>query len=173
LALDLARRNAGCVGLLLIDLDHFKPVNDTLGHDAGDAMLCELAKRVTGVVRRVDTVARLGGDEFAVVLMDVTSGEDAERVATKVLAAICRPLTIQGNLVPMSGSIGVAVFPGDGENPTELLRSADQAMYESKKLARGGARRYKAEASREQVETKIPRTEMETVTGEDVASVTR
>jgi GGDEF domain-containing protein len=73
----------------------------------------------------------------------------------------------------MSGSIGVAVFPGDGENPTELLRSADQAMYESKKLARGGARRYKAEASREQVETKIPRTEMETVTGEDVASVTR
>jgi diguanylate cyclase (GGDEF)-like protein len=152
LALNLACRNGGCVGLLLLDLDHFKPVNDTLGHDAGDAMLRALAERVTGVVRKVDTVARLGGDEFAVVLMDVTSGEDAERIAQKVLEAICQPVKIKEKMVPMSGSIGVAVFPGDGENVTELLRSADLAMYESKKLARGGVRRYQREVTLEKVE---------------------
>ena len=146
-ALEFSRRNGDCVGLLLLDLDHFKPVNDTLGHDAGDAMLCALAQRVTGVVRKVDTVARLGGDEFAVVLVGVTSGADAELVAQKVLRSVCQPLEIKGNTVMMSASIGVAVFPGDGDSVTELLRSADLAMYESKKLLRGGVRRYRHEAT--------------------------
>ncbi len=173
LALDLARRKAACVGLLLIDLDHFKPINDTMGHDAGDAMLCALAQRVLGVVRKVDTVARLGGDEFAVVLMDVTSGEDAERVANKILEAICRPVIIQGKSIPMSGSIGVAVFPGDGENPTELLRSADLAMYESKKLARGGVRRYQAENTLEGVEAPTAGVGQDSASAVDVAGVTR
>lgn len=144
-ALDLSRRRGGNVGLLLLDLDHFKPVNDTLGHDAGDAMLCAFADRVTGTVRKVDTVARLGGDEFAVVLEEVSDGDDAEHVALKILDAVCRPVEIEGQQIAMSVSIGVAVFPGDGDSVTELLRSADLAMYESKKHLRGGVRRYRRE----------------------------
>ncbi len=155
MALGMSRRSGECVGLLLLDLDHFKPINDTLGHDAGDAMLCALAARVSRVVRKVDTVARLGGDEFAVVLDRVTSGEDAERVARKVLAAICRPVEIKGQMVPMSASIGVALFPQDGDSVTELLRSADLAMYESKKRARGGVCRYRREITMEEVEQMI------------------
>jgi diguanylate cyclase (GGDEF)-like protein len=152
MALGLSRRSGECVGLLLLDLDHFKPVNDTLGHDAGDAMLCALAKRVSGAVRKVDTVARLGGDEFAVLLMSVAGGDDAEHVAHKILSAVCQPVEIKGKMVPMSASIGVAVFPNDGDSVTELLRSADLAMYESKKLARGGVRRYRREVTVEEVE---------------------
>jgi diguanylate cyclase (GGDEF)-like protein len=152
MALGMSRRSAECVGLLLLDLDHFKPVNDTLGHDAGDAMLCALAERVSGALRKVDTVARLGGDEFAVVLPRVWSGEDAEGVARKVLAAVCRPVQIKGQTIAMSASIGVSVFPQDGDSVAELLRSADLAMYESKKLARGGVRRYRREMALEEVE---------------------
>ncbi len=152
MALALSQRRGGCVGLLLLDLDRFKQVNDTLGHDAGDAMLCALAERVTGAVRKVDTVARLGGDEFAVVLADVSGGDDAEMVAQKILAAVCRPVTIANQPIAMSVSIGVAVFPLDGANVTELLRSADLAMYESKKLARGGVRRYRREVTMQEVE---------------------
>jgi diguanylate cyclase (GGDEF)-like protein len=101
----------------------------------------------------VDTVARLGGDEFAVVLPDVSTGEDAEAVARKILAAVCQPVTIKGRQVAMSVSIGVAVFPEDGDSETELLRSADLAMYESKKLARGGVRRYQRKASVQETES--------------------
>ncbi len=152
MALELSRRTGRSVGLLLLDLDHFKPVNDTLGHDAGDAMLCALAGRVSSAVRKVDTVARLGGDEFAVVLVNVSDGEEAELVARKILAAVCQPLTIKGRQVAMSASIGVAVFPQDGDSVTELLRSADLAMYESKKLARGGVRRYQRDVTMAEVE---------------------
>jgi diguanylate cyclase (GGDEF)-like protein len=153
MALGMSRRNGNRVGLLLLDLDHFKPINDTLGHDAGDALLCALAERASAAVRKVDTVARLGGDEFAVVLPDVSTGEDAEAVARKILAAVCQPVTIKGRQVAMSVSIGVAVFPEDGDSETELLRSADLAMYESKKLARGGVRRYQREAAVKEVAT--------------------
>jgi diguanylate cyclase (GGDEF)-like protein len=143
LAIEQARRNGQRVGLLLLDLDDFKQVNDTLGHEAGDAMLRALAERVSGAVRKVDTVARLGGDEFAVLLVDVNSGTDAEMVAMKILAAICRPVTVKNREIPMSASIGVCVFPEDGDSVKELLRSADLAMYGSKKRARGGVRRYR------------------------------
>ncbi len=152
MALGMSRRNGNRVGLLLLDLDHFKPINDTMGHDAGDAMLCALAERASAAVRKLDTVARLGGDEFAVVLPDVSTGEDAEAVARKILAAVCQPVTIKGRQVAMSVSIGVAVFPEDGDCETELLRSADLAMYESKKLARGGVRRYRSEVTMDEVE---------------------
>jgi diguanylate cyclase (GGDEF)-like protein len=153
MALGMSRRNGNRVGLLLLDLDHFKPINDTLGHDAGDALLCALAERASAAVRKVDTVARLGGDEFAVVLPDVSTGEDAEAVARKILAAVCQPVTIKGRQVAMSVSIGVAVFPEDGDSEMELLRSADLAMYESKKLARGGVRRYQRKASVQETES--------------------
>ena len=153
MALGFARCNGNRVGLLLLDLDHFKPVNDTLGHDAGDAMLCALAERASGAVREVDTVARLGGDEFVVVLLHVSGGEDAEMVARKILATVCQPVRIKGMQVPMSASIGVAVFPDDGDSLNGLLRSADLAMYESKKAARGGVRRYQREVTIEEVES--------------------
>ena len=146
-ALALSGRSGECVGLLLLDLDHFKPVNDTLGHDAGDAMLCALAQRVAGAIRKVDTLARLGGDEFAVILVDLGDADDAEKVAIKLLESICQPVEIAGRLIGMSASIGVAVFPEDGDSVTELLRSADLAMYQSKKHLRGGVRRYRREAT--------------------------
>jgi diguanylate cyclase (GGDEF)-like protein len=151
-SLDLARQGGRSLGLLLLDLDHFKPVNDTLGHEAGDRMLCVLAERVSAVLRRADTVARLGGDEFAVVLVEVADDADAEVVAEKILRAVCQPVTIEGHEIAMSASIGVAVFPEDGSSVTELLRSADLAMYESKKLARGGIRRFRREVTLAEVE---------------------
>jgi diguanylate cyclase (GGDEF)-like protein len=148
LAMEQARRSGRRVGLLLLDLDHFKPVNDTMGHDAGDAMLRALADRVSGAVRKIDIVARLGGDEFAVLLVDVSSGADAEMVANKILAEICRPVTIKNREIPMSASIGVCVFPEDGGTVTDLLRCADLAMYQSKKRAGGGVGRYRAAEDR-------------------------
>jgi len=144
-AIEQASHNGQTVGLLLLDLDHFKSVNDTLGHDAGDALLRVLAERLNSSVRKADTVARLGGDEFAVLLADVNNGDDVETVATKVLAAICRPVLVKNREIPMSASIGFSVFPEDGATVTELLRSADLAMYGSKHRARGGLQRYRAE----------------------------
>jgi len=132
-ALRLAERNAETVALLLLDLNRFKEINDTLGHHCGDLLLQEVASRLSGALRDSDTVARLGGDEFAVVLPDIGSAAEAREVAERLLAVLQCPADLDGTAVDVSGSIGVAVYPLDSRNSTELLQHADIAMYAAKR----------------------------------------
>ncbi|NJO54195.1 MAG: EAL domain-containing protein [Bacteroidales bacterium] len=122
--------------LLFIDLDHFKDVNDAIGHDAGDALLQEIGRRLQSGVRRHDLVARLGGDEFAVVLSDVACVEDAAAKASRLLEACRQPVRHAGHLIHTNASIGVTMFPKDGVDPAQLLKNADVALYRSKSSGR-------------------------------------
>ena len=121
-----------------MDLDRFKWINDTLGHDVGDALLQEMAARLTGVIRDSDTVARLGGDEFAVILPALRRVEDAQVVADKIIAAVLRPISLKGHCIRVGCSVGLATYPQQGHTEEALLRHADLAMYEAKQA--GGNR---------------------------------
>ncbi|MBZ2206811.1 putative bifunctional diguanylate cyclase/phosphodiesterase [Massilia soli] len=123
--------------LLFIDLDGFKDVNDLHGHDAGDALLCEAAARIGACIRDSDTVARLGGDEFTVLITEVRHMQHVDILAGHILDELRRPFAIAGKEVAISGSIGIAVFPQDAANAAELIRRADQAMYQVKNGGRG------------------------------------
>ncbi len=136
-ALERARRSSSHVALMFLDLDHFKRINDTLGHDVGDELLRSLAYRLREVVRAYDTVSRIGGDEFTVVLGDLDAPEDAATVARKILNSLRSPLTINGELrVIVTASIGIATFPSCGNDIDTLMRSADVAMYQAKRDGR-------------------------------------
>lgn len=141
----LAERRGDRVGLLVLDLDRFKDVNDTLGHHQGDVLLCEVAKRLTGAIRASDSVARLGGDEFGILLENVASEEKVLEVAERVLAVVGKPVTLDGATVDVGCSIGAAIYPQHGDNPTELLKNADIAMYVAKR-ERLGASAYSVDA---------------------------
>ncbi|HYD61985.1 MAG TPA: EAL domain-containing protein [Noviherbaspirillum sp.] len=131
-----ARRTRKPVALLFIDLDRFKEVNDLLGHDAGDNLLCESARRIRSCVRAADTVARLGGDEFTVILIDLEGPAHVEDIAQKILDVLAQPFEMDHKRIHVSGSIGITMFPGDGKDPECLLRNADQAMYVAKNAGR-------------------------------------
>lgn len=126
------RRSTHAAGVLFVDLDRFKAVNDTYGHAAGDTVLTTCAGRIRSAVRPGDFVARLGGDEFAIILRRVGVREEAYAVATRVRTEIARPIVIDGQVVSVDASIGVALAPGDGTDPDTLLGSADSAMYHAK-----------------------------------------
>ena len=123
----------GLAGLLLIDLDRFKEVNDTLGHDHGDLLLQDVAQRLSGALRRGDTLARLGGDEFAVLLQDLPDRAASVELATRLLGALERPFVVRGVTVQLEASVGVALCPDHGVDVTTLVRRADVAMYEAKR----------------------------------------
>jgi diguanylate cyclase (GGDEF)-like protein/PAS domain S-box-containing protein len=135
-ALERAARRNGRVALLFVDLDHFKRINDTLGHDAGDELLRAIAQRMRQGVRAEDTVARFGGDEFLVVLEGIERSEDVGRVADKILAAISEPTLLTGREVSISGSVGISFYPDDGTSREDLIRAADTAMYAAKETGR-------------------------------------
>ena len=145
--LALSRRHQTSVAVLFIDLDHFKTVNDSLGHHAGDLLLAEVATRIQAAVREVDVVARQGGDEFIVVLADLAEPEAAASVAVKLLVQVAAPVDIDGHAVSVAPSIGISVFPRDGGNADELIRYADSAMYLSKQSGRGQYQFYAPELS--------------------------
>jgi diguanylate cyclase (GGDEF)-like protein/PAS domain S-box-containing protein len=126
------------LGLMFIDLDLFKDVNDRLGHAAGDQMLQAVARRISKCVRDTDTVARLGGDEFTVILTDVTLPDHIESIAAEILDELRRPFELAAGEASISCSIGITVYPGDGTTPDELVRNADEAMYASKNAGRNG-----------------------------------
>ena len=138
LALAQARRNGWKVGLLFIDLDRFKMVNDTLGHVQGDQLLRTVSERLVSAIRSGDSVARLGGDEFAVILPDMPSSDTAAHVAQKLLDALAEPVALEQREMFVSASIGITVSPTDGEDPDALIRNADTAMFRAKELGRGG-----------------------------------
>lgn len=129
-------RNANSFGLLLIDLDHFKEINDSYGHEVGDEVLVETAKRMTAEIRACDTVARHGGDEFVILLANMLNAADAQTVGEKLLAAISAPLKTSAGQLQITGSIGVAIYPEHGTSLDAIRRAADQAMYQAKKMGR-------------------------------------
>ncbi len=130
-AVALAGRGA-VMALHYLDVDGFKPVNDRLGHKAGDELLVAISERLLGTVRKHDTVARLGGDEFAIVQTGIREAKDAVSLASRVMKSIAAPFGIAGGTVSVGVSIGIAVAPSDGLDPDDLLRKADAAMYASK-----------------------------------------
>lgn len=144
-ALLQAGRFGSRMALMFLDLDRFKFINDTLGHDIGDRLLKQVAVRLTGSVRESDTVARLGGDEFTVILEQVEQGEDAAVVAQKIVRGLSRPFSVDGHEIYASVSIGISVFPDDADNAPVLLKNADTAMYRAKEQGRARYQFYGAE----------------------------
>ena len=138
-ALLAARRNQKMFGVLLLDLDRFKDINDALGHDRGDSLLQEVTARLRGVLRATDTIARLGGDEFAVLTPDAKHPEDVLGTARKILASLEGPFAIADQMVETGASIGIAMYPVHGDDPSTLLRRADVAMYVAKRSGGGYA----------------------------------
>ncbi len=136
LLLATARRRQTMVGVAFIDLDNFKTVNDSLGHFAGDELLKRVAGRLQACLRGADLVGRLGGDEFLLVLTDVAAVEDLNPVMEKVAAAISEPFSLEQQVLTVSGSVGISVFPRDGDTADKLIRSADAAMYLAKEQGR-------------------------------------
>jgi diguanylate cyclase (GGDEF)-like protein/PAS domain S-box-containing protein len=131
-----ARRNGTQVGVLFIDLDNFKTINDSLGHFAGDELLKRVASRLQGCLRGADLVGRLGGDEFVVIITDLNHAEDIAPLAEKISETISEPFSLEEQVLSVSGSIGISVFPKDGETPETLIRNADAAMYLAKDRGR-------------------------------------
>jgi diguanylate cyclase (GGDEF)-like protein/PAS domain S-box-containing protein len=136
LALAHARRQGGQPAVLFLDLDDFKVINDTLGHATGDRLLQGVGERLIASVREDDTVARMGGDEFTLLLPNIGRVEDAARLAGKLLEAVAQPLLIDGQELFVTTSVGVSLFPSDGEDAETLLKNADRAMYRAKEMGR-------------------------------------
>ncbi len=135
-ALARSRRSGSTVAVLFIDIDHFKVVNDSLGHQVGDRLLVEVAKRLQGVLRATDTVARFGGDEYVMICDELPNERDAIRMTERVLAALRRPVELDGEEQVVTTSIGVAIASGLDEDAESLIREADAAMYRAKELGR-------------------------------------
>jgi diguanylate cyclase (GGDEF)-like protein/PAS domain S-box-containing protein len=141
-AIAQAQRNRRGVAVMYLDLDHFKLVNDSLGHSLGDALLSEVAARLQGCVRASDTISRLGGDEFTILLIDTSSSEAIAGVARKILQSLAHPFRVEGHELFVTASIGISIFPGDGDEVETLLKSADSAMYRAKELGRNQAQMF-------------------------------
>ena len=121
---------------MFLDLDRFKLINDSLGHDAGDQLLCITAQRIRGAIRESDILFRMGGDEFTVILEDVKIPEQAAEIAQRVLDMISKPIQLKDEEFTISASVGMSVYPRDGESAEFLVKSADTAMYRAKELGR-------------------------------------
>ncbi len=141
-AIKESRRHKAPVGLLFIDLDDFKYVNDQHGHGVGDALLKLVGERLGTLLREVDSVARLGGDEFAVLLTHLQHPDEAEVVAGKIVASLGQPFNIAGRAIHSGTSVGIALFPDDADDAAALFRRADVAMYQAKKLGKSTFRRF-------------------------------
>jgi diguanylate cyclase (GGDEF)-like protein/PAS domain S-box-containing protein len=144
-AIAFARRSSRSVAVMLLDLDHFKRVNDAYGHSAGDDLLKEVSSRLRTCVRESDTVARLGGDEFVIVLADLTAADDVDAIAAKITESLAKPIMIGENESYVGASIGISLFPRDGEHGETLLRNADMAMYRVKEHGRNSVRTFSPE----------------------------
>lgn len=144
-AIDFAKRQDKRLAILFLDLDGFKAINDAYGHDQGDTVLKLVAQRLKGVGRASDTIARLGGDEFAVLLEGISNTKDILPVVEKIIQSISQPFTIQDSETFITSSIGISVFPADGENPDTLLQNADRAMYRVKEKSKNNYQFYSPE----------------------------
>ncbi|GAB4258905.1 MAG: hypothetical protein Kow0065_08730 [Methylomicrobium sp.] len=141
-AIEQSKRNKQLIALCYLDLDGFKPINDSLGHEAGDQVLIEIAKRINDTIRGGDTVARLGGDEFVILLLGLDAADEYQPILDRLLKAISLPIDISGKQVFVSASIGVSLFSGSFKDPDMLLRQADQAMYSAKQSGKNQYQHY-------------------------------
>ena len=144
-AVETAARRGSKVGLLMLDLDHFKDVNDSLGHEVGDALLCSVAQRLEGAYRKTDTVARLGGDEFAVILPNINGPEDLIRPTAKVMELLRNPLEHDGRTLSITASVGAAIYPEGDDDAAQLLKNADIALFRAKAAGRNRIVTYEPE----------------------------
>jgi diguanylate cyclase (GGDEF)-like protein len=151
-AIASARRNEKSMAVIFLDLDHFKHINDSLGHATGDNLLKSVSKRLLASVRISDTVSRQGGDEFVILLSEIASPEDAARSAKRILHSLSRPHRVGGVDLHIDGSIGISVYPGDAEDGETLIKSADTAMYHAKDTGRNNFQFFKAEMNQRAVE---------------------
>jgi diguanylate cyclase (GGDEF)-like protein len=151
-ALGRAQRTGGGVGVLFLDLDRFKVINDTLGHGAGDDVLCQMSKHLLECVRATDTLARVGGDEFTLLVEQFDGPQDLAEIAQKLLAATARTLTVNGQEYHLSGSIGIAIHPKDGADSATLLKNADIAMYRAKTSGKNNYQFYSSDINVHSVE---------------------
>ena len=147
--LETAKRNGSTLAVLFIDLDRFKVINDSLGHDVGDMLLKSISERIRSTLRKSDMLARIGGDEFIVVLETIHTAEDAAYVCNKILETIDEPVVIGSQTLTISASIGVAIYPENGSTITDLIKNADNAMYHAKNLGRNNFQFFVPELSRE------------------------
>lgn len=148
-AITSALRHGHQCALIGLDVDHFKRINDTLGHDAGDRLLQELAGRLRGCVREEDTIARLGGDEFAVLLVQVKGAEGSEKVGRTILENLTKPVDVPGGELIITSSIGITIAPDDGQSYEQLLKNADMAMYRAKKAGRNNIQFFSSDMNEE------------------------
>lgn len=148
----IARRNNWQLAVLFIDLDRFKAINDTMGHQAGDALLQQASHRIERCIRESDTVGRLGGDEFAIVLTELAQAHDAGLVARKVVDVLAKPFVVLGQEVFITASIGITLFPQDGDDGETLVKNADTAMYRAKDMGRHNFQFFTAEMNRRATE---------------------
>jgi len=135
-----ARRNKCTMAVMYLDLDGFKQINDTLGHDAGDTLLRMVADRLVAAVRQEDTVARMGGDEFVIALWELSHADDVTGLVSKVIQAVSQPYRIQDRDVRITASVGVGIYPTHGEEVETLMKSADLALYEAKHTGKNNYR---------------------------------
>jgi diguanylate cyclase (GGDEF)-like protein len=142
-SLNRAMRFHSCLGLLMVDADQFKIVNDLFGHQAGDKVLRELAQRLNNCVRATDTVARIGGDEFIVLLPDLRIPAEAESIAAKIVAAVAQPYVIDGEQAVITVSVGVVTYPDAGNDIDTLMHRADEAMYAAKQKGKNSFHVYR------------------------------
>ena len=136
LAIAHAHRNKHSMAVMYMDLDGFKQVNETLGHDGGDTLLKMVAQRMVGAVRQEDTVARLGGDEFVLVLWELNHVGGVDGLALKLIQAVSQPYSIQGQNVNITVSVGIGIYPTHGKSAETLMKAADLAMYEAKRAGK-------------------------------------
>ncbi|MGD0280314.1 MAG: diguanylate cyclase, partial [Smithella sp.] len=137
-AINMARRYKKAAAVMFIDLDGFKAVNDTLGHDAGDYVLVQVAKRLLSCVRETDTVARVGGDEFLIIATEINTPDNAAQIAEKVIQLVSKPVFFKGQKTAVGASIGIALYPDHGEDMDQLIKLADEAMYKVKNAGKNG-----------------------------------
>ncbi len=157
-AIKSAKRNSHKIALLFIDLDHFKEINDSLGHTVGDEVLKVVTQRLNKTIREIDTLSRLGGDEFTIIMENIFHGEDASRLAQKILGTLSLPINIDDHILYVSSSIGICLYPEDGDSAINLLKYADSAMYKAKDEGRNNFQFY----SNEMTELALERVVMET-----------
>jgi len=156
----LAQRHCRRLAVLFIDLDHFKHINDSLGHLIGDQLLRAVALRITPCVRSTDTVSRQGGDEFMVLLSEISHAADAALIADKIRLAVLEPYTIANHLLHLTASIGVSIYPEDGSNPESLIQCADTAMYHAKERGRNRTQFFKEEMNFHAAERQLIRADL-------------
>jgi diguanylate cyclase (GGDEF)-like protein/PAS domain S-box-containing protein len=142
------QRNSSKLAVMMLDLDRFKMVNDEMGHSVGDQLLKAAGERLAGIIRKSDTVARVGGDEFVLLIPHIARVEDAVKIAQKILDAFCKPFVFDGHRLHITTSIGIAIYPEDGEDAETLLKNADTAMYWAKEQGRATYELYWVEGQK-------------------------